>query len=230
MRNKELGLAANAQMTEQGIEVTLRLGQELPSFASLPASILNYVQRSRQQALLTDVAQPSPFSDDAYFSSRHPKSVLCLPILRQAALVGVLYLENSLVTHAFTPARLTVLELLATQAAISLENALLYTDLHEREARIHRLVESNIIGILFWDAHGAISDANEAFLQIVGYSRQDLLSGNMQWARMTLPEYREADAQAMQELKRTGSITRYEKELIRKDGHRVPVIINASST
>ncbi len=228
VRNEELRLAADARMTEQQVEVRSHLGQAPPSSASLPVSILNYVRRSREQVLLDDVTQPSPFSNDAYFSSRHPKSVLCVPILRQAVLVGVLYLENKLVTHAFTPARLTVLELLAAQAAISLENALLYADLHEREARIRRLVESNIIGILFWDVHGAISDANEAFLRIVGYSRQDMLSGNMQWMRMTPPEYRDADAQAIQEIKRTGSITRYEKELIHKDGHRFSVMIGAA--
>ncbi|HVK95106.1 MAG TPA: EAL domain-containing protein [Noviherbaspirillum sp.] len=228
VHNEELRLAADARMTEQQVEVRSHLGQTPPSSASLPASILNYVRRSREQVLLDDVAQPSPFSNDAYFSSCHLKSVLCLPILRQAALVGVLYLENHFVTHAFTPARLMVLELLAAQAAISLENALLYTDLHEREARIQRLVESNIIGVIFWDVHGAISDANEAFLRIVGYSRQDVLSGNIQWTSMTPPEYRDADAQAVQEIKRTGSISRYEKELIHKDGHRVPVMIGAA--
>jgi GAF domain-containing protein len=72
--------------------------------------------------------------------------VLCLPLVKLAKLIGLLYLENSLASHAFTPARISVLELLASQAAIALENARLYKDLREREARIRRLVDANIIG------------------------------------------------------------------------------------
>jgi len=75
----------------------------------------------------------------------------------------VLYLENNLASHVFTPARISVLELLASQAAISLENARLYNDLQEREARIRCLVDSNIIGIFIWNFQGRIIDANQAF-------------------------------------------------------------------
>jgi PAS domain-containing protein len=73
-----------------------------------------------------------------------------------------------------TPARISVLELLASQAAISLEYARLYNDLLEREARIRRLVDANIIGIFIWDLDGRIIDANEAFLRLVGYDHDDL--------------------------------------------------------
>jgi PAS domain S-box-containing protein len=178
--------------------------------------------------LLADVAQPNPFSGDAYFARRQPKSVLCLPIVRQTTLIGLLYLENRLVTQAFTPERVTVLELLASQAAISLENALLYADLREREARIRRLVESNIIGIFFWDLDGNITDANDALLQIIGYSRQELLSGHVQWTSMTPAAYRAADVRAIEELEQTGTCIPYEKEYIRKDGSRVPILHGAA--
>jgi PAS domain S-box-containing protein len=158
--------------------------------------------------------------------------------MRRSALIGLLYLENSLATHAFTPERVTVLELLASQAAISLENALLYADLQRenserklaeeelrvREARIRRLVESNIIGVFFWNLAGIATDANDAFLRIVGYSRQELLAGQVQWATMTPPEYRAADARALEELRQRGSSQPYEKEYIRKDGARIPVL------
>src|SRR5205823_9345791 len=106
--------------------------------AALPESILNYVRRSQEQVLLPDASLPHPFSSDPYFSRQFPKSVLCLPVLRQAALVGLIYLENNLVTHAFTPNRLTVLELLASQAAISLENAQLYADVQQENLRRKR--------------------------------------------------------------------------------------------
>ena len=240
-RGDDLVLAAAASVAQQRVQVRLHRNQALPE-SLLPTSILNYVRRSQAQVLLTDATEPHPFSSDPYLARCQPKSVLCLPIVRQATLIGVLYLENTLVTHAFTPERVAVLELLASQAAISLENALLYTDLQqenserkraeealrEREARIRRLVESNIIGIFFWDTGGGISEANDALLQMVGYSRQDLLSGNVQWASMTPPECRAADARAIETLRQVGTCASYEKEFIRKDGRRIPVLIGAA--
>ena len=102
--------------------------------------------------------------------------MLCLPILKQTRLLGMLYLENNLTPHAFTPARMAILKLLASEAAISMENARLYRDLAEREARIRRLVDANIVGIFIWDLEGRILEANDAFLRMVGYDREDLLS------------------------------------------------------
>ena len=116
------------------------------------------------------------FPRDDYIRERHARSVLCLPILKQTRLLGMLYLENNLTPHAFTPARMAVLKLLASEAAISMENARLYRDLAEREARIRRLVDANIIGIVIWDFEGRILDANDAFLHMVGYDRDDLVS------------------------------------------------------
>ncbi len=111
------------------------------------------------------------------FASTTPRSVLCLPLLKQTRLVGLLYLENSLTPHAFTPARMAVLKLLASEAAISLENTRLYGDLQEREARVRRLVDSNIVGVLIWNFDGRILEANDAFLSMLQYGREDLVSG-----------------------------------------------------
>ena len=227
VRNDSLVLAAEARVEQQTVHVQLQREPASPE-SCLPAAILNYVRRSREPVLLADMAQLNPFAGDAYFAHRQPKSVLCLPILRQETLLGMLYLENSLVTQVFTPERVTVLQLLASQAAISLENALLYADLREREARIQRLVDSNIIGIFIGDIEGNITEANDALLQIIGYSRQELLSGNVQWSSMTPVEYRAANARVIEELVRIGSYTPYEKEYIRKDGSRVPVLVGAA--
>jgi PAS domain-containing protein len=78
--------------------------------------------------------------------------------------------------------------------------------------------DSNIIGLLFWDVAGNVTEANDAFLQMVGYSRQDLLSGEVRWDSMTPSEYRAADAQSLKELRQAGTNRPYEKEYIRKDG------------
>ncbi|WP_437739288.1 AAA family ATPase [Sorangium sp. So ce1504] len=106
--------------------------------AALPRSVLNYVRRSRERVLLDDAAARHPFLEDEYFRRKRPRSVLCLPILREARLLGLLYLENNLVSGAFTPGRLSVIELLASQSAISLENALLYTEVEQENAERRR--------------------------------------------------------------------------------------------
>src|SRR5207244_2915420 len=99
--------------------------------------------------------------------------------------VVVLYLENTLTPHVFNPTRIAVLKLLASQAAISLENTRLYRDLEEREARIRRLVDANIIGIFIWRLEGGIVEANEAFLQMVQYDREDLALSRVSWTGLT---------------------------------------------
>jgi GAF domain-containing protein len=141
--------------------------------------VLHYVIRTRESVILDDALAQNPFPADEYFCQKHTRSVLCLPLVKQAKLIGVLYLENNLASHVFTPARISLLELLASQAAISLENARLYSDLQDREARIRRLVDANIIGIIIWERGGRILEANDEFLRIVGYDRADLVSGRL---------------------------------------------------
>ena len=150
-------------------------------------------------------------------------------MIKQATLIGVLYLENNLTPHVFTPARIAVLKLLASQAAISLENTRLYSDLQEREAKIRRLVDSNIIGILISDLGGGILEANDAFLEMVGYSRDDLVSGRVQWLEMTPAEWLAVSQRAVAQLRATGSCEPFEKEYFRKDGSRVPVLVGAAA-
>ena len=127
-RDDALSLAAQARLEQQGMQVHLQPDCAVPE-TLISVAIVNYVHRTRQRVLLDDATQPSAFSREPRSGTQQLKSVLCLPILRQTALVGLLYLENNLVTHAFTPDRLAVLELLASQAAISLDNARLYNDL-----------------------------------------------------------------------------------------------------
>ena len=145
-----------------------------------------------------------------------PESILCLPLVKQSKLLGVLYLENSLASHVFTAARTLLLELLASQAAISLENARLYSDLGEREARIRRLVDANIIGIMTWAVDGRIIEANEGFLDMLGYSREDLVSGKLRRTELTPAEWRDADDRAIAELKAAGTVHAREKEIFQE--------------
>ncbi|WP_437683946.1 AAA family ATPase [Sorangium sp. So ce131] len=130
-------LSTAAAIAECGGAARLLDAGEAPS-PPLPRSILNYVRRSHERVLLDDAAARHPFSEDEYFTQRRTRSVLCLPIVRQGWLLGLLYLENKLVAGAFTPGRLSVLELLASQSAISLENALLYSRVEQENAERRR--------------------------------------------------------------------------------------------
>jgi transcriptional regulator with GAF, ATPase, and Fis domain len=96
------------------------------------------VARTRQSVILDDAGAENPFVSDPYIRQWHARSVLCLPLVKQAALVGVLYLENNLAPRVFTPARVELLTLLASQAMISLENARLYSELREAEQKLRR--------------------------------------------------------------------------------------------
>jgi PAS domain S-box-containing protein len=214
-------IAAEATTGRGQVEVTLR--QTAASPAELPESVLHTVIRTRESVILDDALAKNPFSADEYICQKHARSVLCLPLVKQAKLIGVLYLENNLASHVFTAARISVLEVLASQAAISLENARLYNDLREREARIRRLVDSNIVGIVIWDFQGRIIEANQAFLDIVGYAREDLAS--LRWTELTPADWRDVDDQAFAELHTTGTVQPREKEYFRKDGSRVPVLV-----
>jgi PAS domain S-box-containing protein len=218
-----------AEATTSGDTVTVHLRDEAVAETVLPESMVHYVLRTRESVILDDAAAQSPFAADPYFRQRQARSVLCLPLLNQAKLIGVLYLENNLAPRVFAPSRIAVLKLLASQAAISLENSRLYSDLQEREAKIRRLVDANIIGIFIWELEGNILEANDTFLRMVGYEREDLLSERVRWTDLTPPEWRDRTARAVEEMKITGTAQPWEKEYVRKDGSRVPVLIGSAA-
>ena len=222
------GLKVAAEATAAGDIVDVRLRDDRVAGDALPASILDHVRLTQETIVLDDAAE-SAFAGDPYIRGHRPRSILCLPLTNRGKLVAMLYLENNLVPGVFGSERIPILKLLASQAAIALENTRLYRELAERERRIRRLVDSNIVGIFTWDVEGRLLDANDALLCILGYERADLLAGRLQWDEMTPPEWRERTAQALDELRITGTVQPYEKEYFRKDGSRVPVLLGSAS-
>jgi PAS domain S-box-containing protein len=123
-----------AEATTSGDSVIVRMRDVPAAGAALPESIVNYVVRTRERVILADASAQNSFSADTYIRQHRTRSVLCLPLINQARLIGVLYVENNLTPHVFNSTRIAVLELMASQAAISLENASLYSDLQRSEA------------------------------------------------------------------------------------------------
>jgi len=119
------------------------------------------------------------------------------------------------------------LEAIRRRKAIA-ENVALHSDLLARDKKIRRLVDSNIVGIIIWEVEGRILEANDEFLRVVGYDREDLTAGRLHRTTLTPPEWRERDARTVAELKRIGTAQPFEKEYLRKDGSRVPVLIGGA--
>jgi PAS domain S-box-containing protein len=173
LEGDRLRIEAEGRADQKAVEVTMR--REALTRADIPESLLHYVVRTRQSVILDDALAQDPFSTDDYIRKKRARSVLCLPLLKQAKLIGVLYLENNLASHVFTPARISLLELLASQAAISLENARLYGELTMTEERWRKLFESVPVGVVLVGSDRRYVAANPAFQKMTGYSEAELL-------------------------------------------------------
>ncbi len=132
LRGDEPQIEADAATGHGRVEVTVR--QAAITQDDLPQSALQYVIRTRERVVLDDASAANLYSEDEYVRTKRARSVLCLPIVKQTKLIGALYLENNLTPRAFTSDRVALLEMLASQAAISLENAILFSDLQRSEA------------------------------------------------------------------------------------------------
>jgi predicted ATPase len=162
-----------AEVTSSGNKVVVR-PREVAAVAR-PESILHYVLRTQESVILDDASAGNPFSTDRYIVHHRARSILCFPLINRTKLVGVLYLENNLAPHVFTSDRIAVLKVLASQAAISLENTRLYRDLENREAEISALKDQ-----LYRENLALRDEVDRAWMfeEIVGTSAalQDVLS------------------------------------------------------
>ncbi len=168
-------------------------------------------------------------------------TTLATPLLREGTPIGTILVRRTEV-RPFSDKQIALLETFAGQAAIAIENVRLFEaekqytlalahanrDLAEREARIRRLVDSNIIGIFIWDFDGRILEANDAFLAMVNYDREDLVSGRINWTELTPPDWRDRNNLRIKAQKSSGHFPPFEKEYTRKDGTRVPVLMGGA--
>jgi PAS domain S-box-containing protein len=178
LRGDEPRIEAEATSRGGHVEVTLR--QAAVSPAELPESVLHTAVRTRESVILEDASAQIPFSADPYVRQKRARSVLCLPLVKQAKLVGAVYLENNLTAHAFTTGRIAVLELVASQAAISLENAALYVALKESEEQWRDVFENNPIMYFMIDAAGTILAVNPLGAEQLGYRVDELVGQPVQ--------------------------------------------------
>jgi signal transduction histidine kinase len=146
--DNEPWIAAEARTGASSIEVTLR-NSALTS-TELSESVLHTAMRTQDSVILDDASAQIPFSTDEYVREKHARSVLCLPLVKQGKLVGALYLENNLAPRVFTSAKIAILKLLASQAAISLENVQLYDELRRSEDYLNEAQRLSHTGTCAW--------------------------------------------------------------------------------
>jgi len=230
-RSGEYRVAAEALRRSRRIVVRFR--DQVANESLLPASVLHYVLDTRESVVVNDAPTRAKFAADPYVHQFNAQSILCLPLLSQgklnrATLVGVLLLESDSASRVFTATRIRTLKLVASLAASTLENSRLYGDLREREAKMRRLVDANIIGIYIVDIRGPILESNDAYLRMLGYQRADLVSSRLRWTDLTPPEWHAADKQRVERIRRIGRLQPFEKEFFRKDGTRVPVLMGVA--
>jgi PAS domain S-box-containing protein len=247
----ERGLLILARGNEQRIEaeassdrdkVTVHFRKSLVTPSELPESLLRYVSRTHESVTLRDASTENLFSQDEYIQQKRPRSVFCIPLIKQGTLVGVLYLENSLAPGVFTSGRLAILELIASQAAISLEQGRLYAELSQEnserrkaedalrasEERWRKLFENSSAGIALITPDGRCFTANLAFQKMLGYTEQELQ--RLTSLDLTLEEDRAAD-EALRAEAVAGQWRAYrvERRFRRKDGSMIWTDVSAVS-
>ncbi|NQE37106.1 trifunctional serine/threonine-protein kinase/ATP-binding protein/sensor histidine kinase [Microcoleus asticus] len=134
-------LTLKATGTVEQEKITLWSSTSLDNSQNLPVSLINYVARTKENIVLNNAAQEGIFIKDSYIIKAKVKSILCVPVINQNKLIGIIYLENNLTVGAFTSARLEIVKILSTQIVISLENALLYKNLEEYSRTLEEKVE-----------------------------------------------------------------------------------------
>jgi GAF domain-containing protein len=135
----------------------------------VPESIVNFAAQTQEALVIADATRRDVFTQDPYVQMAQPLSVLCLPIIHRGEVTGVLYLEHRTLTNVFTRQRVEVLALLASQAAISIENARLYADLQATRDEYRTLYDNAIEGLFRVNTHGVLLTANPTLARILGF-------------------------------------------------------------
>jgi PAS domain S-box-containing protein len=193
--------------------------------APVPLSLVTHVLRTHENVLLDDAARLGDFTADPQIVARQLRSILCMPLLQRGQLIGLLYLENNLTPGAFTPDRLEMLQALAGQAAIALENARQAEALRQAEAKYRRIFEGALEGIFQTTPDGRLLTANPALAQMAGCASPETLLAHVTSITEAYVEPRRR-VELLHLLEEHGEARNFEAEMYRKDGSTMWVSMN----
>jgi PAS domain S-box-containing protein len=172
-RNEVWQIVAKGGIHTEEIETSLPISIDDSDLVA--RSVVRFVARTKESVILDDAANLGEFERDPHIKQERTKSLMCAPLLNRGRLIGILYLENNLTTQAFSPERVQLLEMLSSQAAISLENARFYEVLRESEAKFRSLIFKIQTAVILHDGQGRILISNPMAQRLLGLSEDQLL-------------------------------------------------------
>ncbi|MBE9184076.1 AAA family ATPase [Microcoleus sp. LEGE 07076] len=219
----ELLVEASGRVDSDRVEVL----QSIRAEQCLPISIVNYVARTKQSIVEDCAAELGNFTGDPYIIQHQSQSVLCAPLLNQGVLIGIIYLENNLTSSAFTDDRIEVLQVLSTQAAVSIANAKLYAQLWESQSKLTQFLEAVPVGITVHNSNGEVSYINQTGQRLLGQvfasspTGEELVSAGEIYISGTESPCSDRQLPALRALK--GESTIADNLEVRKSGKIVPL-------
>ncbi|MEG5162962.1 AAA family ATPase [Microcoleus sp. AT3-A2] len=166
LTQEKLLIEAKGAINSQQVTVLQSIAVE--TCQELSSAIVNYVARTQESVVLDDAVREGKFTNDPYIQKHQPKSILCVPLINQSQIISIVYLENNLTAGAFTPERVELLKVLSGQAAISIQNSKLYTEVRESENRLTQFLEAIPVEVSVLDADGKPYYSNRAAIQLLG--------------------------------------------------------------
>ena len=226
-RREEFWIEAEATADRGTVSVNLRKSKTTAT--DLPQSLLQYAVRTKDALIVHHALDTGPFAADEYFQAHHPNFILCMPLLKQTGLIGIIYLESNLAEKALTPAQIAVIKLLATEAAMSLENAHLHSDLQERDTKTRRIIDSSLDAVLSMDERGTVTEWNAQAEAMFGWRRDEAVGRRL--GELLVPrQHRDAHDKGLQHFLSTGEgpllNRRIEITALHRDGTEFPVEVS----
>ncbi|MFX3657681.1 MAG: protein kinase domain-containing protein [bacterium] len=208
---------------------TQRLVPAMPLEASdeVPESVVQFVARTKETLVIGDATQEDVFTQDAYVKRLQPLSVLCLPIIHRGDITGILYLEHRWLTDVFTRQRVEVLALLASQAAISIENARLYADLQSTRDEYRTLYDNAIEGLFRISPDGMLLSANPTLARILGFDNVLQLLDEYRELLDRVFLSRDRIGEFLSELERNSLVTGFEAQGVTRQGRTLWMALTA---